>query len=113
MEPLTTTVAGGTGSVAVSETISVLPKGAFDPVKFANADLVGSIYNINAIDANVFHYIDNVTNPANPVIATGAFKIGDTPIDGIVLAHNFDQSTVNFTPEAELINNSFFDYLNQ
>jgi hypothetical protein len=108
-EPMNTTTIGGTSNVAETETISVVPKGAFDPVKFAHADLVGSIFDINAIDANVFHYFD----PANPgVVEAGAFKIGDTPIDGIVLAHNFDQSTVNFTPEAKFTDQGFFDNLN-
>ena len=52
--------------------------------------------------------------PATGAVAqTGNFQVGDTPLDGIVMAHNLDQSTINFTPEAELTDKGFFDNDNQ
>ncbi len=95
-----------TGSPTLPEIIKIspTPRGAFDPGKFAAAQLVGSIYDIHAIDGNTFHF----TSPAN----NGTFAVGDTPLDGIVMAHHFDQKTVNFTPEAKLTDAGFFDNTN-
>ena len=93
----------GTSSTSTQELIAPGATGALNPAAFAVANLVGSIYDINSRDANVFHYLHN------GVISTGNFQLGDTPIDGIVMAKNLDQSTINFTPEAKFTAAGFFD----
>ncbi len=87
------------------QTITFVPKGAFDPAKFAAASLAGAIVNPRAIDGNVFHFIELNGVPG--------FQEGDMPIDGIVMAKFLDQSSINFTPEAELTSAGFFDNLNR
>jgi hypothetical protein len=68
---------------------------------------VGAIADINEIDASVFHFIhDGVRTSA----AQRQFQLGDTPIDGLIMARVLDQATLNFVPEAKLTgNNNFFD----
>jgi hypothetical protein len=111
IEPMVVTSSqAGSSSTVQIELVKVAPKGAFNPATFAQSDLVGAILNINAIDGNVFHYLTPATGA---VPQTGNFQVGDTPLDGIVMAHNLDQSTINFTPEAELTDKGFFDNNNQ
>ena len=86
--------------------ITPIVKGEFLSAAFAKASLVGAIVDINEIDSNVFKFIHLGTTYS---AAQRDFEIGDTPIDGILLAKNFDQSTCNFTPEARLTAAGFFD----
>lgn len=96
-----TTRPGGP-STNEQQTIRYFAKNAFDPANFAQANLVGAIADIDEHNANVFHYLD-LTGPF------GEFNQGDQPLDGIVMAKVFDQRTVNFTPEARLTLDGFFD----
>jgi len=70
------------------------PDGSYDANYYAIANLVGAIFDITKPDAWKFNFTDNNGN--------GTFELGDTPIDGIVMAESFDQSSVNFIPEARL-----------
>jgi hypothetical protein len=93
--------------------IAYARKGEFEPVYFSQANLVGAIWDINEIDANVFHFLHNgVLTSA----ASQSFQLGDTPIDGLIMAKNLNQDSINFTPEAKLtLKNgvpSFFDFDN-
>ncbi len=116
-----TTVQNGTGSAGFPGTkeiqlLSAIHKGEFEAVYFSVANLVGAISDINEIDSNVFHYLHNgVLTAANDGLNGGvvrAFELGDTPIDGIVMAKVFRQELVNFTPEAKLTLTGFFDFNN-
>jgi hypothetical protein len=101
-EPMTvnTVTAGGANAREVQQ-ISYLSKAYFDEDTYALANLVGALSDINEIDSNVFHWIE--------LNGTPGFGVGDSPIDGIVMAQVFDQRTVNFTPEAKLTATGFFD----
>jgi hypothetical protein len=68
------------------------PDGSYDPNYYAIANLVGAIFDITRPEAFKFAYVDNNAN--------NTFEPGDTPIDGIVMAESFDQSSINFIPEA-------------
>ena len=95
----------GTATTRESQEISYSSKGAFDPVYFATANLVGAISDTNEIDSNVFHFLHN-----NVLTAGDSFKEGDTPIDGLIMAKVFRQEApTNFTPEAKFTLFGFFD----
>ncbi len=67
----------------------------FDPVVYANANLVGAIADISRVNAYEFQFND--TN------ANGLYDLGEVPIDGLIAAKTFVQSApTNFTPEAKL-----------
>ena len=101
-EPITVTtkVNGGPGTQE-QQIVAYLVKGELDGLTYSIANLVGAIADVNEIDANVFHFINNNGIPG--------FQVGDTPIDGLVMARVFDQFSVNFTPEAKLTAAGFFD----
>jgi len=98
---ISTSTPGGP-STREQQTIRYFPKSSFNPVNFAQANLVGAIVDIDERDAKIFHYLD-LTAPF------GEFNQGDQPLDGIVMAKVFNQATVNFTPEARLTLEGFFD----
>ncbi|MGA3171259.1 MAG: hypothetical protein ABSE62_09605 [Chthoniobacteraceae bacterium] len=80
----------GNGTTESVQTIT-LPTvgGEFNPVQFATASLVGSIYNILQPNAAVFNF-----TPSG-----GSFQFGDAPVDGLIAAVNLT-SAKNFVPEA-------------
>ncbi len=109
----------GSPTSAEKQMLTYFPKGAFNPAFFnlskvdplnpptnPSANLVGSISDINELDANVFHYIHNNVLRSS---ADGPFVLGDQPIDGLIMAKVLDQSTLNFTPEARYIAAVFYD----
>lgn len=100
----------GVGIQPEIQQVNYFQKRAFELASFREASLVGAIADINERDASVFHFIrDGVRITA----AQADFRLGDTPIDGIVMARFFETvkngASVNFTPEASLINGVFFD----
>jgi|GEM_PF-1256283 len=100
------TVINGSAQAAEVQNITPIVKGEFLSVPFARASLVGAVVDINELDSNVFKFIHQ------GVVYSGAqrnFEVGDTPIDGILMAKSFDQTTANFTPEARLTAAGFFD----
>ncbi len=106
-----TTVTTQQGSVGLSEiqTLTPIIKGEFLLSAYQAASLVGAIVDITEIDSNVFTYLHNgILTKANP-LASIVFVLGDTPVDGILMAKNFDQKTCNFTSEASLTASGFFD----
>lgn len=100
------TVINGSAQAAEVQNITPIVKGEFLSVPFARASLVGAVVDINELDSNVFKFIhQGIVYSA----AQRNFEIGDTPIDGILMAKTFDQATANFTPEARLTAAGFFD----
>lgn len=97
----------GSATTPERQEIHYFAKNAFSAARFAAANLVGAIVDIDEHNANRFHFVnldgsvDGLNNPT--------FTLGDRPIDGIVMAKFFDQATVNFTPEARLTASGFFD----
>jgi hypothetical protein len=89
-----------------SQQVAYKVKGNFNAATFAAANLVGGISDFNELGANIFKFIHNG-------VATNAsiqdFQLGDTPIDGLVMAKFFNQTLVNFTPEAKFTVTGFFD----
>ena len=69
----------------------VLTAGAFDPVQFSTANLVGGIANLSAANPAAFKFTNNV--------GTAAFDFGDSPTDGLIAALSLT-SNKNFVPEA-------------
>jgi len=100
------TVQDGTAALTEVQILTPLVKGEFLPAAFAAASLVGAIVDINEVDANVFKFIHAGTVYS---AAQRNFELGDTPIDGILMAKTFDQASANFTPEARLTAAGFFD----
>lgn len=84
--------------------VNFTPKGAFVAQNFNAATFVGSIVDFNEIDSNTFHFTELNGLPG--------FNEGDMPIDGIVMAKLFDQTSVNFVPEAKFTATGFFDHNN-
>ncbi len=77
---------------------------SFDSTYYSTANFVGAIADITRTNAWQFQYSGPQTG----------FVLGDTPIDGILLAQKLDQSTINFTPEMEFIGTGpAFDFNNQ
>jgi len=105
--PMTvSTLVEGTAVINEVQQLSYLSKRIFDATRFTQANLVGGIADINEVGANVFKFIHNGL-PTNASVLP--FAVGDTPIDGLVMAHVFNQEKVNFTPEARLTDGGFFD----
>ncbi|HZJ15484.1 MAG TPA: hypothetical protein VFD27_10555, partial [Chthoniobacteraceae bacterium] len=94
----------GTAATRELQEIAYPRKGEFEPIYFTQANLVGGISDLNEIDANVFHFLRNGMLMSGP-----SFQFGDTPIDGLIMAKNLTQNTINFTPEAKLTLFGFFD----
>ncbi len=92
----------GSATTREAQLVSYLSKAAYDPVYYARANVVGAISDLNEVDSSTFRWIE--------VNGTPGFNLGDTPIDGLVMASVFDQRTVNFTPEAKLTARGFFDH---
>ncbi len=99
---------GTSGRVEI-QTLTPIFKGEFLTSKYNLAGLVGAIVDTNEIDSNIFTFIHNnillKANPKNNIV----FALGDMPVDGILMAKTFDQTTCNFTPEASLTAGGFFD----
>ena len=97
------------GSLILKEqqVLNYYPKGEFTTAFFTIGNIVGSISDLNELDANVFHYIRN--NVVHAATLLDPFQPGDQPIDGLVMARSFDQFTINFTPEARFTGSGFFD----
>jgi hypothetical protein len=89
-----------------TQILTPIVKGEFLASAFASASLVGAVVDINEIDSNIFKFIHQGTVYS---AAQRAFELGDTPIDGILMAKVFDQNSANFTPEARLTAAGFFD----
>lgn len=86
----------------LQDTYYQLPTLAF---KYRVDNLVGAVVDPLAKGANQFQYIANGS-------AHAEFQLGDTPIDGLIMALKLNQKKINFTPEASLIGNVFYDYDN-
>jgi hypothetical protein len=99
------TTSNGTAASREVQTLSFVSRQTFTPGEYAIANIVGAIADPNEINSPVFKYID--------VDANNTFNPGDRPIDGLVMAKVFDQTTVNFTPEAKLVAGVFFDHNNK
>ena len=90
------TTVPGTGTKAETQTLSFAPRNTFTALAFAQANLLGAIVDPNEIGSPVFHF--------TPVGAAHVgFRLGDQPIDGLVMARIFNQGTANFTPEAKFV----------
>lgn len=105
----TATLQQGSAGLVEVQTLTPIIKGEFLLSAYQAASLVGAIVDITEIDSNVFTFLHNgILTKANP-LASIVFVLGDTPVDGILMAKNFDQKTCNFTPEASLTGAGFFD----
>lgn len=103
------TVTTREGNLTTSERqeIRYFDDNAFDAIKYGQANLVGAVEDINEHNATAFRFVNidgSVDGLGNPT-----FTLGDQPLDGLVMAKVFDQASVNFTPEARLTADGFFD----
>ena len=69
---------------------------------------------LNEIDSIVFKSFadtngNGIFDLGVDVLHVGAFVLGDVPIDGLVMAKEFDQVHTNVTPEAKYTAAGFFD----
>ncbi len=103
--PLVRTTVDGTAATREVQTLSFVPRNTFTSSEFARANLVGAIVDPNEIGASTFKFTNFVGAPT--------FELGDKPIDGLIVAKFLDQNTINFTPEASLVNGVFFDHDNK
>ncbi len=78
---------------------------SFQGGAYSTANLVGAVVNPTAVDANRFHL-------ANDVDGDLRFDLGDTPLDGLIVAKIFRQQNTNFTAEARFVGGVFYDYDN-
>ena len=102
---LASTIAQGDAVTMEKQALSFNPRNTFTLADYNAANLVGAIVDPNEIGSPIFKFINN---------GGGAgFDLGDTPIDGLVMARVFNQATVNFTPEAKLVGGVFFDFSNK
>ena len=102
---LASTIAQGDAVTLEKQALSFNPRNTFTLADYNAANLVGAIADPNEIGSPVFKFINN---------GGGAgFDLGDTPIDGLIMARVFNQATVNFTPEAKLVGGVFFDFNNK
>jgi len=100
--PLARTTVDATAVTSEVQTLSFVPRATFTQAEFSRSNLVGAIVDSNEIGSGVFKF-----TPVGAPHAT--FQLGDKPIDGLIVAKVFDQNTINFTPEASLVNGVFFD----
>ena len=100
-----TTSRNGTALLTEIQQIAYATRGNFSSAAFTVANIVGAISDFNELGASTFKWTE--------VNGTPGFNLGDRPIDGLVMAKFFDQTTINFTPEAKLTANGFFDNENR
>ena len=80
---------------------------SFLNARYQTAGLVGAVVNPFVVDANKFKLA-----VGGDVNGNGLFELGDTPLDGLIIARVFKQQNTNFTPEARLVGSVFYDYDN-
>ena len=102
---LASTIAQGDAGTMEKQALSFSPRNTFTLADYNAANLVGAIVDPNEIGAPIFKFINNG--------GAASFDLGDTPIDGLIMARVFNQATVNFTPEAKLVGGVFFDFNNK
>ena len=98
--PLTnSTVTEGTAVLAEIQKVVKPRRFVFDPAEITNGNYVGAFSDSTEINARVFKWIDANSN--------GIYEINEIPIDGLVAAKVYNQSTVNFTAEARIVGGEF------
>ena len=93
------TTVEGTGVIAEVQKVLKPRRFVFDPVKVLNGNYVGAFSDSSEINGRVFKWIDTNGN--------GLYEIDEVPIDGLVAAKVYNQSTVNFTAEARITGGEF------
>ena len=118
VESFAVTSSDGSGTVREDQFLTPIRKGEFNSLFYRTAArMLGAIADINEIDSNVFKsFADTNANGIFDLgidtLHTGAFVLGDIPIDGLVMAKRFDQTRTNVTPEAKFTASGFFDHDN-
>ena len=113
-----TTITEGAAGIFEKQGVSFVSRNTFTKSEYAIANIVGAIVDPNEIGAPIFKYTKGAGN-----VGAG-FELGDTPIDGLIMARIFNQDTVNFTPEAKYVTtdngkdlpagqNAFYDFDNK
>jgi hypothetical protein len=81
------------------------PTFRFNPDYYATANFVGATANIGRDQTFVFQFVDSDND--------GVYDLGEVPIDGLIVAKQFNQANVTFTPNAKLVAGVFSDYDNK
>jgi hypothetical protein len=80
--------------------------GTVDPEAYATNNLIGFYSDPGQVDSNKFHWVE--------VDGDSVFEIGETPLDGLILAKSISLKTFNSTPEAYMTaSGPLFDYNNR
>lgn len=106
-----TTTADGTAGTVEVQKLKVFNTVTFNPVNLAEGNFVGAIADPQAFDGPTFKLVTDLNN-------NGLFDPGDQPRDGLIFCHQLIQATLNFTPEARMVDGLagvpvFYDFKNR
>ena len=93
------TLTEGTATVFEVQKVVKPRRFVFDPIDILTGNFVGAFSDATEINARVFKWIDANGN--------GLYELDEIPLDGLVAAKVYNQSTVNFTAEARYVGGTF------
>lgn len=96
---INSTVTEGTAIAAEIQKVVKPRRFVFDPDKIIEGNYVGAFSDASEINARTFRWIDADND--------GVYESNEVPIDGLIAAKVYNQSTVNFTAEARIVGGEF------